>query len=68
MDIFSLGCVFYYVLSRGSHPFGEGYSRQTNIIANHYRLDRICSAGELLTSLGLKTNDNFAHIAKEKCS
>lgn len=67
MDIFSLGCVFYYVLSRGSHPFGEGYSRQTNIIANHYRLDRICSAGEFHIA-GLKPNDAFARFVKEECS
>ncbi|GMS84114.1 hypothetical protein PENTCL1PPCAC_6289, partial [Pristionchus entomophagus] len=23
MDIFSLGCIFYYVLTEGSHPYGE---------------------------------------------
>ena len=23
MDIFSLGCVFFYILSGGRHPFGE---------------------------------------------
>lgn len=33
MDIFSAGCVFYYVLSRGSHPFGESLYRQANILA-----------------------------------
>ncbi|ODQ65448.1 protein kinase and ribonuclease [Nadsonia fulvescens var. elongata DSM 6958] len=34
IDIFSLGCVFYYVLSGGSHPFGEEYDRNGNIIRN----------------------------------
>lgn len=33
MDIFSAGCVFYYVLSGGSHPFGECLYRQANILA-----------------------------------
>ncbi|XP_037363972.1 serine/threonine-protein kinase/endoribonuclease IRE2 [Talpa occidentalis] len=33
VDIFSAGCVFYYVLSRGSHPFGESLYRQANILA-----------------------------------
>ncbi|XP_053410458.1 serine/threonine-protein kinase/endoribonuclease IRE2 isoform X2 [Nycticebus coucang] len=33
VDIFSAGCVFYYVLSNGSHPFGESLYRQANILA-----------------------------------
>lgn len=33
MDIFSAGCVFYYVLSGGSHPFGESLYRQANILS-----------------------------------
>ncbi|XP_009007573.1 serine/threonine-protein kinase/endoribonuclease IRE2 isoform X4 [Callithrix jacchus] len=32
VDIFSAGCVFYYVLSGGSHPFGESLYRQANIL------------------------------------
>lgn len=31
VDIFSLGCVFYYVLSEGEHPFGNSFRRQANI-------------------------------------
>ncbi|KAL3232133.1 Serine/threonine-protein kinase/endoribonuclease IRE1 [Nakaseomyces bracarensis] len=34
IDIFSLGCVFYFVLSGGKHPFGEKYMREYNIINN----------------------------------
>uniref|UniRef100_A0A8C5KRY8 Serine/threonine-protein kinase/endoribonuclease IRE2 n=1 Tax=Jaculus jaculus TaxID=51337 RepID=A0A8C5KRY8_JACJA len=33
VDIFSAGCVFYYVLSSGSHPFGDSLFRQANILA-----------------------------------
>uniref|UniRef100_A0A8C0RWN8 Serine/threonine-protein kinase/endoribonuclease IRE2 n=2 Tax=Canis lupus familiaris TaxID=9615 RepID=A0A8C0RWN8_CANLF len=33
VDIFSAGCVFYYVLSGGNHPFGESLYRQANILA-----------------------------------
>nr|XP_027804520.2 serine/threonine-protein kinase/endoribonuclease IRE2 [Marmota flaviventris] len=33
VDIFSTGCVFYYVLSGGSHPFGDSLYRQANILA-----------------------------------
>lgn len=32
VDIFSLGCVFYYVLSSGKHPFGDTLRRQANIL------------------------------------
>ncbi|CAL8075993.1 unnamed protein product [Orchesella dallaii] len=32
-DIFSLGCLYYYVLTNGSHAFGDPISRNTNIIS-----------------------------------
>jgi serine/threonine-protein kinase/endoribonuclease IRE1 len=41
VDIFSLGCVYYYVLSNGSHPFGDNLQRQANILANKYTLDSL---------------------------
>uniref|UniRef100_A0ABM5F017 non-specific serine/threonine protein kinase n=1 Tax=Pogona vitticeps TaxID=103695 RepID=A0ABM5F017_9SAUR len=41
VDIFSAGCVFYYVLSGGEHPFGDTFHRQANILAGSYRLDRL---------------------------
>ncbi|KAG6445865.1 hypothetical protein O3G_MSEX004164 [Manduca sexta] len=41
VDIFSLGCVFYYVLSRGQHPFGDVLRRQANILTGDYSLDQL---------------------------
>uniref|UniRef100_A0AC35U5D9 Endoribonuclease n=1 Tax=Rhabditophanes sp. KR3021 TaxID=114890 RepID=A0AC35U5D9_9BILA len=32
VDIFALGCIYYFVLSKGRHPFGEGNVRQNNIM------------------------------------
>ena len=32
VDVFSLGCVFHYVLAGGEHPFGKWYEREANII------------------------------------
>uniref|UniRef100_A0A674NPM7 Serine/threonine-protein kinase/endoribonuclease IRE1 n=1 Tax=Takifugu rubripes TaxID=31033 RepID=A0A674NPM7_TAKRU len=39
VDIFSAGCVFYYVVSQGSHPFGKSLQRQANILLGTYSLD-----------------------------
>ncbi|SCV58744.1 probable IRE1-protein kinase [Fusarium fujikuroi] len=55
IDIFSLGLVFFYVLTNGSHPFdcGDRYMREVNIRKGQYNLD-------LLDSLG-----DFAYEAKD---
>ncbi|XP_059835711.1 serine/threonine-protein kinase/endoribonuclease IRE1 isoform X2 [Hypanus sabinus] len=39
IDIFSAGCVFYYVVSKGKHPFGESFRRQSNISLGRYTLE-----------------------------
>ncbi|XP_072932092.1 serine/threonine-protein kinase/endoribonuclease IRE1 [Epargyreus clarus] len=41
VDMFSLGCVFYYVLSSGHHPFGDVLRRQANILTGDYNLDQL---------------------------
>uniref|UniRef100_H3BZ26 Serine/threonine-protein kinase/endoribonuclease IRE1 n=1 Tax=Tetraodon nigroviridis TaxID=99883 RepID=H3BZ26_TETNG len=41
VDIFSAGCVFYYVVSQGSHPFGRSLQRQANILLGTYSLDQL---------------------------
>lgn len=38
IDIFSLGCVFYYILTGGGHPFGDRYLREGNIIRGDHDL------------------------------
>uniref|UniRef100_A0A7N8WQW4 non-specific serine/threonine protein kinase n=1 Tax=Mastacembelus armatus TaxID=205130 RepID=A0A7N8WQW4_9TELE len=38
VDVFSAGCVFYYVLSSGQHPFGDALRRQVNILSGEYLL------------------------------
>lgn len=39
VDIFSLGCLFYYVISGGKHPFGESLRQQSNILNGEYKLE-----------------------------
>ncbi|CEF60106.2 Serine/threonine-protein kinase/endoribonuclease IRE1 [Strongyloides ratti] len=41
VDIFSLGCIYYYVLSNGKHPFGDTIKRQDNIIQGRFNLELI---------------------------
>uniref|UniRef100_A0A3B3RS14 Serine/threonine-protein kinase/endoribonuclease IRE1 n=2 Tax=Paramormyrops kingsleyae TaxID=1676925 RepID=A0A3B3RS14_9TELE len=41
VDIFSAGCVFYYAVSEGSHPFGKSLQRQANILAGACSLDSL---------------------------
>uniref|UniRef100_A0A8C5G1B6 Serine/threonine-protein kinase/endoribonuclease IRE1 n=1 Tax=Gouania willdenowi TaxID=441366 RepID=A0A8C5G1B6_GOUWI len=41
VDIFSAGCVFYYVVSKGCHPFGKSLQRQANILLGTYSLDHL---------------------------
>lgn len=36
VDIFSLGCVFYYLMSKGHHPFGQRFERESNILAGKF--------------------------------
>lgn len=36
-----MGCVFYFVLSKGQHPFGDTLKRQANILANEYEIHNL---------------------------
>jgi serine/threonine-protein kinase/endoribonuclease IRE1 len=48
IDIFSLGCVFYYVLTNGNHPFDKDgiYMREANIVKGLYNIDDLQSLGD----------------------
>ena len=41
VDIFSLGCVYYYVITNGCHPFGDAFKRQANILAGNYTMSEL---------------------------
>lgn len=38
VDLFSLGCLYYYILSNGAHPFGDTLRRQANILSGEFNL------------------------------
>ncbi|KAK7433984.1 bifunctional endoribonuclease/protein kinase ire1 [Stygiomarasmius scandens] len=39
VDIFALGCLFYYVLTGGGHPYGDRFEREVNILKDAKCLD-----------------------------
>ena len=46
VDIFALGCLYYYVLTNGLHPFGERLERDFNIVKNAKNLGGLERFGE----------------------
>ncbi|KAI0672326.1 hypothetical protein C8Q78DRAFT_1026414 [Trametes maxima] len=46
VDIFALGCLYYYVLTNGLHPFGDRFEREFNILKNTKNLDGLERFGE----------------------
>ncbi|KAG9089781.1 bifunctional endoribonuclease/protein kinase ire1, partial [Ceratobasidium sp. 392] len=46
VDVFALGCLFYYVLTNGEHPFGSRYERDVNIMADNKKLGGLERFGE----------------------
>ncbi|MCJ1371765.1 bifunctional endoribonuclease/protein kinase ire1 [Loxospora ochrophaea] len=48
IDIFSLGCVFYYVLTNGNHPFDRDgkYMREANIVKGNHNLADLATLGD----------------------
>jgi serine/threonine-protein kinase/endoribonuclease IRE1 len=53
VDVFSLGCVYYFVLTNGCHPFGESFRRQANILSGDYCLDNLAENGKLTAAKSL---------------
>lgn len=46
VDIFALGCLFFYVLTMGGHPFGSRFEREVNILKNEKNLEGLSRFGE----------------------
>lgn len=69
VDLFALGCLYFWVLMRGEHPFGEVYDRESNIVkgdaVNMGRLDILgeegCEAKDLISRL-LATNPTDRYV------
>jgi serine/threonine-protein kinase/endoribonuclease IRE1 len=46
VDVFALGCLYYYCLTSGDHPYGDKYEREVNIIKDLKKLDGLSGLGE----------------------
>lgn len=46
VDIFALGCLYYYCLTGGSHPYGDRFEREANIMKDAKSLDGLEHFGE----------------------
>uniref|UniRef100_A0A0D9WYP0 non-specific serine/threonine protein kinase n=1 Tax=Leersia perrieri TaxID=77586 RepID=A0A0D9WYP0_9ORYZ len=54
MDLFSLGCLIFYCITKGKHPFGEYYERDMKILNNPpdlFPVDHIPEAVDLISQL-----------------
>ena len=48
IDIFSMGCVFFFVLTQGGHPFGASkYSRELNVVTGQSDLEPLETLGAI---------------------
>ena len=71
VDIFSLGCIFYCTLIPGSHPFGDWYEREANIMKNRPLVDGLkeisADASELILSM-INRNPKARPTASQVCN
>jgi serine/threonine-protein kinase/endoribonuclease IRE1 len=54
VDIFALGCLFFYILTEGKHPYGNRFDRKANIIKEKKDLSLLSSneeAHDLITHM-----------------
>ena len=68
IDIFSLGCVFYYCLTQGSHPFDKDgkFMREANIVKGLYNLDSLTILGDYQWEAKVLIGQMLSHDPKER--
>ncbi|CAL8136308.1 unnamed protein product [Orchesella dallaii] len=56
-DIFSLGCIFNFVITCGKHPFGGNFSRHGNILKHTYIIDEKMNMSMIPRMIDCNPND-----------
>ncbi|KAK4351776.1 hypothetical protein RND71_027294 [Anisodus tanguticus] len=54
VDLFSLGCVLFFCIAGGKHPYGDSLERDVNIVNNHkdlFLIENIPEAADLISAL-----------------
>ena len=54
-----MGCLVYYVMSRGSHPYGNSLRRQSNIEAGDFNLSALIGEDRLTAEHLVETMISF---------
>ena len=68
IDIFSLGCIFYYCLTGGSHPFDKDgkFMREANIVKGHYDISALDCLGDYQWEAKDLISSMLKHDPKER--
>lgn len=54
IDLFSLGCILFFCITGGKHPYGESFERDANIVKDRkdlFLVEHIPEAVDLFTRL-----------------
>lgn len=68
IDIFSLGCIFYYCLTGGSHPFDKDgkFMREANIVKGQYDISALDCLGDYQWEAKDLVSSMLSHNPKER--
>jgi serine/threonine-protein kinase/endoribonuclease IRE1 len=67
VDIFALGCLYYYCLTNGGHPFGDRFERELNIIRDQKSLQGLEGFGEEGSEAVILISSMLAPEAADRC-